>query len=122
MLSKPDVVAALSALAHPIRLDVFRVLVVAGHGGLTPTALSDALDAENPSPKSGGEPLVKQSTLSTYLKELMAAGLVENERVGRNVVYRAAYDRMDGVIGFLTENCCKGLPVVETAGTSSCAC
>lgn len=122
MLPKPDVIAALSALAHPMRLDVFRVLVVAGRGGLTPTALSDALDAENPSPKSDAEPLVKQSTLSTYLKELMAAGLVENERVGRNVVYRAAYDRMDGVIGFLTENCCKGLPVAETAGANSCGC
>lgn len=118
MIAKLEVIAALSVLAHPVRLEVFRTLVVAGHGGRTPTALSEALDAQTPA--TDDEPVVKQSTLSTYLKELVAAGLVQSERQGRNVVYRADYQRMDGVIGFLTENCCKGVPAAETAGSSSC--
>ncbi|MGM9481809.1 ArsR/SmtB family transcription factor [Roseateles sp. NT4] len=109
MVSKSEVIVALAALAHPARLDVFRSLVQAGREGATPTDLGKSVEPELP-----------QSTLATHLKELVAAGLVNNERVGRNVVYRAAYDRMDGVIGFLTENCCKGLPAVETAGASSC--
>ena len=81
--SKPDVLAALAALAHPVRLDVFRVLVQAGPDGSTPTALAARV-----------QPELKQSTLATHLKELVAAGLVMNARAGRNVVYRADYDRM----------------------------
>ena len=111
MLPKPEVIAALSALAHPVRLDVFRALVEAGHAGATPTVLGQVV-----------QPQLKQSTLATHLKELTIAGLVVGERDGRAAIYRAAYDRMDGVIGFLTQNCCKGLPVRETAEASACGC
>lgn len=111
MSSKEDVIAALAALAHPLRIDVFRALVQAGRNGATPTDLARTIVPE-----------LKQSTLSTYLRELMTAGLVVSERNGRNVIYRAAYDRMDAVIGFLTENCCQGLPVAETAEAGSGCC
>jgi len=111
MLSKPEVIHALGALAHPVRLDVFRALVEAGHAGATPTVLGQVI-----------QPPLKQSTLATHLKELAIAGLVVGEREGRAAVYRAAYDRMDGVIGFLTQNCCKGLSVRETAEAGSCDC
>ena len=108
-MDKPTVIAALGALAHPIRLDVFRTLIVAGREGLTPGALIEQLDV--PSPK-----------LSFHLKELAIAGLVTQEQAGRNIIYRAAYDQMDGVIGFLTKNCCKGVPVAETASAGACGC
>jgi ArsR family transcriptional regulator, arsenate/arsenite/antimonite-responsive transcriptional repressor len=78
---------------------VFRALVEAGPEGVTPTALAGVI-----------EPPLKQSTLATHLKELGIAGLVVSERDGRSAIYRAAYDRMNGVLGFLMANCCRGLP------------
>jgi ArsR family transcriptional regulator, arsenate/arsenite/antimonite-responsive transcriptional repressor len=93
-MEKKDVIQALAALAHPVRLDVFRALVVAGHEGLTPGVLMEELGVPSP-------------TLSFHLKELSTAGLVDQERAGRNVIYRAAYPRMDALLGFLTLNCCQ---------------
>jgi len=111
MISKPDVLAALAVLAHPVRLDVFRVLVQAGPAGITPTALAALV-----------QPELRQSTLATHLKDLVAAGLVANARAGRNVLYRADYDRMDGVIGYLTENCCAGTACAVEPAAASCGC
>jgi ArsR family transcriptional regulator, arsenate/arsenite/antimonite-responsive transcriptional repressor len=104
-----DVVRSLAALAHPARLQVFRALVVVGQAGLTPSTMSEALGMPG-------------ATLSFHLKELMHAGLVTQERVGRNLVYRAAYERMNSVLGYLTAHCCQGTEcVVETAATR-CGC
>lgn len=89
------VIKALAALAHPVRLRVFRALVVAGDSGLTPSALSEALS-------------VPATALSFHLKTLMHAELVTQARVSRHLEYRAAYAQMDGVLGYLTENCCAG--------------
>lgn len=112
MPTKPEVIAALAALAHPVRLDVFKALVEAGPHGATPTALASVISPEP-----------KQSTLATHLKELVTARLVVSERDGRNAVYRADYGQMNGVLGFLTMNCCRGLPeTADTAPGSSCGC
>ena len=97
-----DVVRALAALAHELRLRVFRMLVVAGPTGLTPGAIAEQLDVPN-------------ATLSFHLKELMHAGLVTQERDGRSLIYRADYERMSGVLGFLTEECCQGQPCLDFA-------
>lgn len=94
-MNEVDVIRALSALAHPLRLQVFRALVVTGQDGLTPGVISEALGIPN-------------TTLSFHLKELTSAGLVTQERLSRNLVYRAAYEQMNGVLGYLTENCCQG--------------
>jgi DNA-binding transcriptional ArsR family regulator len=110
-VAKPDVLAALAVLAHPVRLDVLRALVQAGPDGITPTALATLV-----------RPEPKQSTLATHLKELVAAGLVANARVGRNVLYRADYERMNGVIGYLTENCCAGAACAVQSATATCGC
>ena len=103
-----DVVKALVGLAQPMRLRVFRALVVAGPEGLTPGLLVEALE-------------VPASSLSFHLKELVNAGLVTQERSGRNLHYRAAFDRMQGLIGYLTENCCQGVECV-VSGAGQCAC
>jgi DNA-binding transcriptional ArsR family regulator len=109
-MDKNTVIAALSELAHPIRLDAFRLLVRAGREGLTPGRMVDAL----------GIPYAK---LGFHLKELSIAGLVTQEQSGRFVIYRAAYEQMNGVLDFLTENCCKGVPDTALAEDStSCAC
>ena len=97
-------VTALSALAHTQRLRVFRALVIAGHSGLTPSALADQLE-------------VPRNTLSFHLKELDHAGLVTVEQQGRNLIYRAEYSRMSGLLNYLTEHCCEGAACEVNATT-----
>lgn len=89
------VVIALAALAQSSRLEVFRSLVVAGKAGLTPSALSERLG-------------VAPNTLSFHLKELAHADLITQERVGRNLIYRAQFERMNALLVYLTQNCCQG--------------
>ena len=108
-MDESDVVVGLAALAHPMRLRVFRALVVAGEGGLTPGVMSEALKVPN-------------ATLSFHLKELARAGLVTQERASRHLVYRAAFDRMNGLLGYLTENCCAGAACAVQAHVTACAC
>lgn len=102
------VVRSLAALAQSHRLKVFRLLVVAGQAGLTPGAIAEALD-------------VPAATLSFHLKELSSAGLVSQERIGRNLVYRAAFEQMNALLAYLTDNCCQGEACLSPDGTS-CAC
>ncbi|MGA0609720.1 ArsR/SmtB family transcription factor [Caldimonas sp. KR1-144] len=105
-----QVVKALAALAHPIRLQVFRALVVSGPPGLTPGVMQEGLG-------------VPAATLSFHLKELAAAGLVSTERASRHIVYRAAFERMNALLGYLTENCCQGAGcLVETKAEAGCGC
>lgn len=94
-MDESQVVDSLAALAHPLRLRIFRALVVAGPEGLTPGIMAEALDTAN-------------TTLSFHLKELTHSGLVTQERASRNLVYRAAFDRMDSLLGYMTQNCCAG--------------
>jgi predicted transcriptional regulator len=49
---------------------------------------------------------VPGATLSFHLKELVHAGLVGSESRGRNVCYRANFDAMNGLVTYLTHNCC----------------
>ena len=89
-------VASLSALAQGMRLRIFRVLVGAGPQGMTPGALAATLG-------------VAASTLSFHLKELMRAGLVSQERDGRNLIYRPSIAHMNALLAYLTAHCCQGI-------------
>ena len=91
------VIKALAALAQTNRLQIFRSLVVKGPNGLTPAVIAEQL----------GMPA---NTLSFHLKELMHADLITQERSGRNLIYRAQYDRMNAVLTYLSQNCCQGEP------------
>ena len=107
-MDEQTVVKALAALAQPLRLQVFRALVVVGDAGLTPGAIQEGLG-------------VAPATLSFHLKELVNAGLVTQERASRNLIYRAHYEQMNGLLGYLTENCCQGEAcAVPGATTTSC--
>lgn len=108
-LDEQAAVQALAALAQPLRLRVFRALVVAGPQGLTPGDLALQLDVAN-------------TTLSFHLKELMHAGLVEQERSGRNLIYCTAFERMNALIGFLTAHCCGGQPCTDTPAACEPSC
>ncbi len=107
-MEENEVVRSLAALAHPARLQVFRALVVVGQQGLTPGTMAEALG-------------LPAATLSFHLKELMHAELVTQERAGRHLVYRAAFDRMNGVLGYLTAHCCQGAECLEPT-TTACNC
>jgi ArsR family transcriptional regulator len=88
------VVRSLAALAQPVRLQVFRALVIAGPGGMTPSTMADGLG-------------IPGSSLSFHLKELVNAGLVSSERASRNLIYRAEFGRMNAVLQYLTRHCCE---------------
>jgi DNA-binding transcriptional ArsR family regulator len=107
-MEETDVVRSLAALAHGLRLQIFRALVVVGREGLTPGVMTEHLN-------------VPAATLSFHLKELMAAGLVTQERHGRHLIYRAAYERMNEVVAYLTTNCCQGAQCLP-APAKACAC
>ena len=106
-MTEEQVIQALSALAHPVRLKVFRALVVSGPRGLMPSVMQEGLS-------------VPASTLSFHLKELTHSGLVNVQRDSRTLIYRAAYGSMNALIGYLSNNCCEGAEcaVQETAGRS----
>ena len=107
-MEESDVLRSLAALAQPVRLQVFRALVVRGATGLTPGTMAEALN-------------IPANTLSFHLKELTHAGLVTQERSSRHIIYRAAFDRMNSLLGYLTENCCQGAKCgVEAAAESCC--
>ncbi len=104
-----EAVTALAALAQTHRLRVFRALVVAGADGLTPGVIVAQLE-------------LPANTLSFHLKELTHAGLVTQTRDGRNLIYRAAFDCMNALLGYLTANCCQGAACVVEAADPSCGC
>lgn len=107
-MEEQQIIRSLAALAQTHRLKVFRLLVVAGQQGLTPGALAEALE-------------LPAATLSFHLKEMTHAGLVTQERVSRNVVYRAAFDHMNALLAYLTENCCQGEACMPASATA-CDC
>lgn len=95
--------AALAALAQESRLAVFRLLVQAGPAGLAASRIAEHLD-------------LPASSLSFHLKELSHAGLLAARQDGRFVIYSANIDTMNGLIGFLLDNCCSGVPCNEPGG------
>lgn len=103
-MQETQVIRSLAALAHEARLRIFRALVVAGPEGLTPGALAAQLG-------------IAANALSFHLKELAHAELVSQERQGRHVLYRAAFPAMNGLLDYLSENCCEGAPCAVAAPT-----
>ena len=96
-MEKIDAIAALAALAQETRLDIFRLLVRTGAEGLPPGQISERLG-------------LPAATLSFHLNQLKHAGLVTFRREGRSLIYMAEYQAMNGLLAYLTENCCQGDP------------
>jgi len=106
-MDKKQALSALSALAQETRLDVFRLLIQAGPEGRAAGAIAEALG-------------VGPTTLSFHLNHLVHAGLIVQRRCGRSLLYSADFDRMNGLLGFLAENCC-GQPSNPAACAPVCA-
>jgi ArsR family transcriptional regulator len=92
-------VEALGALAQETRLQIFRLLVEAGRG--------------LPAGRIGARLELPPATLSFHLNQLRHAGLIRYRREGRSLIYAAEYGAMNDLLGYLTENCCRG-------GSGSC--
>jgi DNA-binding transcriptional ArsR family regulator len=107
-MKESTVLKSLAALAQSNRLRSFRALVVAGHGGSTPGVLARRLKCS-------------PATLSFHLKELANAGLVSQQRSGRNLIYRADFAHMDELLAYLTRNCCRGDAAGPTEGAAPAA-
>jgi DNA-binding transcriptional ArsR family regulator len=105
-------VAALGALAHETRLELFRLLVQRGPDGLSAGVIAQALG-------------LAPSSLTFHLQQLTHAGLITQRRVGRQLFYAADFATMNGLLGYLTENCCGGavpcVPACDPA-TADAAC
>src|SRR5258707_15808814 len=100
-----NILSALGALAQQSRLAIFRLLVETGPSGLPVGAIAEKLKLAN-------------ATLSFHLKQLTHAGLIVATPNGRSIVYSADFATMNGLIGYLTENCCAG----SSCTPSSSAC
>ena len=94
-MKTPQAVRALAALAQDTRLAIYRLLVQQGPEGLSAGTIAERLD-------------IAGATLSFHLKELANAGMVESRQDGRFVYYSANYGQMNGLLTYLTENCCQG--------------
>lgn len=96
-MKKPDALATLAALAQENRLDVFRLLVEAGPGGMAAGQIAAKL-------------LLAPNALTFHLDRLREAGLVAVRRDGRSMIYAARFEAMNALVGYLTDNCCGGNP------------
>ncbi len=92
-MKTPAVITALSALAHEHRLAIYRLLVERGPQGLSAGAIGERIG-------------LLPSSLTFHLQNLQRAGLITQQRVSRQLIYSTDFDAMNGLIGYLTENCC----------------
>jgi DNA-binding transcriptional ArsR family regulator len=87
---------ALAALGHDARLGVFRLLVKAGESGLSVGDIGEHME-------------LAPSTLAHHLRALVDARLVIQEKRGREVMNRVDYEKMRGLLDFLSSECCAGV-------------
>jgi DNA-binding transcriptional ArsR family regulator len=92
-LSQDEAARCLETLGHATRLEIFRLLVRAGHEGLPVGRIQSHLN-------------IPPSTLSHHISQLVQTGLVRQEREGRSLICRPDFDQMDRVIAYLTDECC----------------
>ena len=96
-MNADDAVTSLSALAHPHRLKVFRILVREGYSGLSAGDIAARLE-------------ISPSALSFHLSHLERAALIRSWREGRSCIYAVNVEGMRGLLTYLTEDCCDGQP------------
>ncbi|MDB5960285.1 MAG: transcriptional regulator [Massilia sp.] len=101
-----EVLTALSAIAQESRLAIFRLLVQVGPDGMAASKIAEQLD-------------IAPSSLSFHLKELAHAKLITARSEGRFIIYSTDVVVMNGLIGYLTENCCGGVPCGAVGGSTT---
>ncbi|MCD7060039.1 ArsR/SmtB family transcription factor [Pelagibacterium xiamenense] len=104
-----NAIDAFSALAQPTRLDIFRRLIKAGTDGLSAGAVAEAVEG-------------RQNTVSNHLSVLARAGLIEGQRDGRTITYRANFAQAGQLVAFLLEDCCGGRPEICAPLVNTLSC
>ena len=94
-MESAEAIGALGSLAQEHRLALFRLLVEAGQKGMAAGSLAEALSVPN-------------SSLSFHLAHLNRAGLIEQRRDGRSLIYTANFGAMNELVSYLLANCCGG--------------
>ena len=97
-----EVVRALGALAHEYRLKVYRLLIREGPEGLPAGAIGVRVG-------------LAPSSLTFHLQALQRAGLVRQARAGRQLFYSADYSAMNGLVDYLTDECCSANTACDPA-------
>jgi ArsR family transcriptional regulator len=92
-MKTPAVIEALGALAHEHRLAIYRLLVQRGPDGLPAGAIGDRVG-------------LVPSSLTFHLQNLQRSRLITQRRESRQLIYAADFIVMNGLVGYLTENCC----------------
>lgn len=98
-----------AALSQETRLQIVRMLVVAGPDGMAAGTIAERLE-------------VSPSNVSFHLKELDRAGLISQQREARSIIYTASYDALGGLVRFLMEDCCAGHPEICAPAAEVAAC
>lgn len=107
-MNSSDIIAALNALAHEHRLAAFRMLVQAGPDGLNAGAIAAGLG-------------MSPAATSFHLKDLVRAALIQPRHEGRQIFYSARFETMNGLVQYLTENCCGGTPCLPDCAPACAA-
>ena len=105
-MNNEDAVISLFALAHPARLNIFRLVAQAGPSGLPAGHIARTVG-------------IPANTASTHLSILTGAGLLTAYRDGRSIIYSAVHEQVSELVRFLADDCCGGHPAVKQALNSA---
>lgn len=108
-MEERQALASFGALSQETRLQIVRMLVVAGLDGMSAGSIAERLE-------------VSPSNISFHLKELDRAGLIDQRRESRSIIYTANYDALSGLVRFLMEDCCSGHPQIFAPATAATCC
>ncbi|KQY20019.1 ArsR/SmtB family transcription factor [Rhizobium sp. Root482] len=108
-MDQRQALASFGALSQETRLQIVRMLVVAGTDGMAAGSIAEKLG-------------VSPSNISFHLKELDRAGLIAQQRESRSIIYTANYDALGGLVRFLMEDCCSGHPEICAPAVEVAAC
>lgn len=92
-MKTPAAISAFGALAHGLRLAIYRLLVERGPEGLSAGVIGERVG-------------LLPSSLTFHLQNLHRAGLITQQRVSRQLIYSADFEAMNELVGYLTDNCC----------------
>ncbi|WJR68542.1 metalloregulator ArsR/SmtB family transcription factor [Neorhizobium sp. CSC1952] len=108
-MDQGQALASFGALSQETRLQIVRMLVVAGPAGMAAGAIAEKLE-------------ISPSNVSFHLKELDRAGLISQQREARSIIYSANYDALGELVRFLMEDCCAGHPEICAPAAAVAAC
>ncbi len=108
-MDERQALASFAALSQETRLSIVRTLVVAGPEGMAAGTIAERMN-------------LSPSNVSFHLKELDRAGLINQRRESRSIVYTAGYDALAELVKFLMEDCCAGHPAIRSSVEQRDAC